>query len=46
MYRKNLLELIGEDALNWLEGKHPPKKYTIPELKALKAEYQAKLKKE
>lgn len=44
MYRKNLLELIGEDTLNWLEGKHEPKKYTIPELKVLKSEYQAKLK--
>lgn len=44
MYRKNLLELIGESALNWLEGKHEPRKYTIEQLKALKAEYQAKLK--
>lgn len=43
-YRINLIKRIGLDRVEWLEGKHEPKKWTIPELKALKAEYQAKLK--
>lgn len=44
-YRIELIKRIGKDAVDWLEGNHPPKKYTIPELMVLKAEYQAKLKK-
>lgn len=43
-YRIELIKRIGKDAVDWLEGKHEPKKFTILELKALKAEYQAKLK--
>ena len=43
-YRKNLLKLIGEEKLNWIEGYHPPKKYTIPELQEIIATYRKKLK--
>lgn len=38
-YRINLIAKIGQEKINWLEGKHEPKKYTIPELKEIKAKY-------
>jgi hypothetical protein len=41
-YRINLIKL-GVD-IDWLEGNHEPKKYTIDDLKALKALYKQKLK--
>lgn len=41
-YRINLISRIGIDRLDWLEGPHEPKKYTIDELKAIKLEYRAK----
>ena len=41
-YRINLLQRIGSDKLDWLEGPHEPKKYTIEELKAIKAKYKDK----
>lgn len=44
LYRKGLIEKIGLAAVEWLEGPHEPKKYTIDDLKALKAHYQAKVK--
>ncbi|MFW9088201.1 recombination protein NinG [Pseudomonas sp. P2758] len=40
-YRPRLLEKIGAEKLEWLEGPHAPKKYTIDELKALTAHYRA-----
>jgi hypothetical protein len=40
-YRPRLLEKIGAEKLEWLEGSHAPKKYTIDELKALTAHYRA-----
>jgi hypothetical protein len=40
-YRPRLLEKIGMEKLEWLEGPHAPKKYTIDELKALTAHYRA-----
>jgi len=43
-YRINLIKKIGEDQVLWMEGPHEPKKYTIDELKQIKAEYKAKLK--
>lgn len=43
-YRIGLLMRIGAEKVEWLEGPHEPKKYTIDELKALKAEYKQKLK--
>lgn len=41
-YRLRLIQKIGQDAVDWLEGPHEPKRYTIPELQAIKAEYRAK----
>lgn len=38
-YRINLVKKIGEKALEWLEGPHEPKKYTIEDLKEIKAKY-------
>lgn len=43
-YRINLVRKIGLEAVEWLEGSHEPKRYTIDDLKAIKAEYKAKLK--
>ncbi|MBJ2237044.1 recombination protein NinG [Pseudomonas fluorescens] len=41
-YRPRLLEKIGAEAVEWLEGPHEAKKYTVEELKAMTAEYRAK----
>jgi len=38
-YRINLRERIGEGNLDWLEGPHDPKRYTIDDLKEIKALY-------
>ncbi len=43
-YRINLINKIGIDKVEWLEGKHEPKKYTIEELKGLKVLYKLKIK--
>lgn len=43
-YRINLINKIGEDKVNWLEGKHEPKKYTCEEFKAIEKHYKQKLK--
>lgn len=40
-YRLNLVRRIGTEAVDWLEGSHPPKRYTIEELQAIKAHYRA-----
>lgn len=48
-YRIRLVLRIGADKVAWLEGPHPARKYTIEEIKTIKAEYRAKtreLKKE
>lgn len=41
-YRINLVERIGQDNLDWLEGPHEPKKYTIEQLKEIGAYYRKK----
>lgn len=41
-YRINLVKRIGEAAVEWLEGPHAPKKYTIDELKEIKRTYAAR----
>ena len=41
-YRVNLVEKIGLGSVEWLEGPHEPKKYTIDDLIEIKAEYQKK----
>jgi len=42
--RLGILKRIGKKRLDWIEGPHETKKYTIDELKQIKAEYKAKLK--
>ena len=43
-YRIELIKRIGLDKVEWLEGPHEPIKYTIDDLKALKADYRAKVR--
>lgn len=43
-YRIELMRRIGLEAVEWLEGPHEPKRYTIDDLKAIKAEYRQKLR--
>jgi hypothetical protein len=40
-YRIRLLRKIGAEKVAWLEGPHEPKKYSIEDLKAIKAHYRA-----
>jgi len=44
-YRKNLILKIGIKKVEWLEGNHEPKKYTVQELKDLTKHYKAEIKK-
>jgi rubredoxin len=41
-YRIRLVIRIGADQVAWLEGPHPARKYTVEEIKAIKAEYRAR----
>ncbi|WP_085731220.1 MULTISPECIES: recombination protein NinG [unclassified Pseudomonas] len=41
-YRIRLVLRIGAETLAWLEGPHEPRKYTVEEIKTIKAEYRAK----
>jgi len=41
-YRLELVKRIGADKLDWLEGPHEPKRHTIEQLQAIKADYRAK----
>ena len=43
-YRIELVKRIGAEALEWLEGPHEAKRYTVDELKAMTADYRAKTK--
>ena len=43
-YRENLIDKIGLDKVEWLEGPHEPKKYTCAELKEIELLYKQKLK--
>lgn len=48
-YRISLVQRIGQEAVEWLEGPHDPQRYTIEGLRAIKAKYRAlvrELKKE
>ena len=38
-YRIRLRQVIGDEALDWLEGPHEAKKYSIEDLKAITAKY-------
>lgn len=41
-YRIRLVQRVGVDKVNWLEGPHSARKYTVDEIKVIKAEYRAK----
>jgi len=43
-YRKRLVSKIGADNVDWLEGSHKAKKYTIEELQEIKKIYKNKCK--
>ncbi len=43
-YRIGLLKRIGQEKLDWLEGPHDAKRYTIEDLKTLIADYRQKIK--
>ena len=43
--RIRLVQRIGAEKVVWLEGLHPACKYTVEEIKAIKAEYRAKTRK-
>lgn len=40
-YRIRLVRRIGAEKVSWLEGLHPACKYTVEEIKAIKAKYRA-----
>jgi hypothetical protein len=44
LYRLALIERIGLEAVERLEGPQPARKYTADDLKAMRDEYRAKLK--
>lgn len=44
LYRVNLVKLIGLERVEWLEGPHPAKHYSVDDLKEIKATYKRKLK--
>lgn len=43
-YRPRLIEKIGVDRVEWLEGPHDPMKYTVDQIKEIKATYRGKSK--
>lgn len=43
-YRIRLVLRIGADKVAWLEGPHAPRKYDVEQIKAIKAEYRAKIR--
>ena len=43
-YRPNLINKIGLDKVEWIEGPHKAKKYTCDQLKQIELKYKAKIK--
>jgi len=43
-YRMSLVLRIGQDKVDWLEGPHEPQRYTIDDLKQIRARYKAMVK--
>lgn len=43
-YRVNLIKKIGLERVEWLEGQHEPKKYTLEEIQRMKAFYRAEIR--
>jgi hypothetical protein len=44
-YRIRLVQRIGAEKVAWIEGPHAARKYTVEEIKAIKAEYRSKTRK-
>jgi hypothetical protein len=44
LFRKALLEKHGSEVVDWLEGHHPTRHYSVDYLKQIKADYTAKAK--
>lgn len=42
LYRVELIKRIGLDKVEWLEGPHEPKKYTVDEIRELRDNYRKK----
>jgi len=43
-YRIRLVQRIGAEKVAWIEGLHPACKYTVEEIKAIKAKYRAMIR--
>lgn len=43
-YRLNLIKRIGQESVDWLEGPHLPKNYTVDDLKAIARDYRTKVR--
>lgn len=43
-YRINLIGRIGADGVDWLEGKHEPKRYRVDDVEEIKRKYRAALR--
>lgn len=43
-YRVNLLAKIGLDWLEWVEGPHPPQKWSIEQLRAMRDDYRVQVR--
>lgn len=43
-YRLGLIARLGVEVVEWLEGPHEPRRYTIDELKAIRDEYRTRLR--
>jgi hypothetical protein len=39
LYRQSLIKKIGIEQVEWLESEHPPKNYTIDDIKEIKVKY-------
>lgn len=44
LYRRNLVQLIGPDKVEWLEGPHEPKHFSVDDLRAIRDDYRDKCK--
>ena len=40
-YRRGLLARVGADRLDWIEGPHQPKHYSVEEIEGIKRKYSA-----
>ena len=43
-YRLALVERVGQDLVDWLEGPHAPMKYTVRDLEAIRNDYRARVR--